>query len=126
MRFNWENYRAELVDTVEKLFDIEAVRFTGCDDGFKDFYDYWYGELGEEAFGCKVVFEDGAVIGVIALAKAPDGVFTVQEVVVAPDKRGQGYGSAILSELLACSERIIGQNIGKATAVIFTLTVVLS
>ena len=122
MTFTWENYRVErtdAVETVEKLFDREAMRFTGCDDGFKAFYDYWYNELGENSFWCKTVFLNGELIAVIALAKAPDGVFTVQELVVAPEKRRRGYGSAILSELLHYSREIIGQEISVANAVIF-------
>ena len=122
MTFTWENYRVErtdIVETVEKLFDREAMRFTGCDDGFKAFYDYWYNELGGENFWCKTVFLNGELIAVIALAKAPDGVFTVQELAVSSDKGGRGYGSAILSELLRYSREIIGQEISIANAVIF-------
>ena len=122
MTFTWENYRVErtdIVETVEKLFDYEAMRFTGCDDGFKAFCDYWYNELGENSFWCKTVFLNGELIAVIALAKAPDGVFTVQELAVSSEKRGCGYGSAILSELLRYSREIIGQEISVANAVIF-------
>lgn len=122
MTFTWENYRVErtdIVETVEKLFDYEAMRFTGCDDGFRAFYDYWYNELGGEDFWCKTVFLNGDLIAVIALAKAPDGVFTVQELAVSSEKRGRGYGSAILSELLRYSREIIGQEIIAANAVIF-------
>ena len=66
MTFIWENYRVErtdTVETVEKLFDREAMRFTGCDDGFKAFYDYWYNELGGESFWCKTVFLNDLSVG---------------------------------------------------------------
>lgn len=119
MRFTWENYSIEHMETVEKMFDCEAVRFTGCDEGFKAFYDYWAKELGEENFWCKTVFLKGKLIAVIALAKSPDETFTIQELVLSPDCRGMGYGSNIISELLCYPLDIIGQEIHSAKAVVF-------
>ena len=43
-------------------------------------------------------------------------MFTIQEFIVSPNHRGKGYGSAILKELLNCSNDIIGQDISIAEA----------
>ena len=46
-------------------------------------------------------------------------MFTIQEFIVSPSYRGKGYGTAILNELLLCSNNIIGQDISFAEAVIY-------
>lgn len=119
MNFMWEDYCTAQSGAVERLFDREALRFIGCDDGFRPFYDYWMEELGPDQFWSKVLFQQGEIIAVIAFAKSPDGVFTIQEIVVAPEKRGCGYGLAALEELLRCGAEIFGQEIHLAEAVIF-------
>ena len=119
MDFIWKDYSQEYEAGVEALFDSEAIRFTGCDDGFKAFYDYWNKEIGADAFWGKVIFLKGELIGVIALAKSPDGVFTLQELALSPAYRGKGCGTTILKALLTNSKKIIGQEITTAKAVIF-------
>lgn len=118
--FIWDSYHVDHEKVVENLLDFEAVRFTGCDEGFKAFYDYWKKELDENSFWCKTIFLKEKLIAVIALAEATDGVFTIQELIVSPDCRNMGYGSAILSELLYYSSDIIGRDIHMAKAVIFS------
>ena len=118
--FIWDSYHVDHEKVVENLLDFEAVRFTGCDEGFKAFYDYWKKELDENSFWCKTIFLKEKLIAVIALAEVPDGVFTIQELIVSPDCRNMGYGSDILSELLYYSSDIIGRDIHMAKAVIFS------
>ena len=48
-----------------------------------------------------------------------EGVFTIMEMLVAPEKRGQGMGSKLIKELLEKSKTIIGIDIEKAEAIIF-------
>ena len=119
MNFIWKDYSFEYAEKIEDFLDKEAFKYTSCEDGFNDFYTYWYNELGESNFWCKVILIENEPIAVISLAKAPDNVFTVQEFIVSPSYRGKGCGSNILRELLFCSKEIIGQEISVAEAVIY-------
>ncbi len=122
MNFKWIDYSNELADTVERFLDEEAVKMTGIDDGFDDYYSYWANEentvVGEN-FWCKVILKDNTPVGVAALCRAPDGEFVLSEIIVSPAMRGRGIGSAVLRELLDNGEAVIGQKIDKAVAVIF-------
>ena len=119
MEFIWGDYCPDYENQVEALFDSDAIKFTGCDEGFRTFCDYWIGEIGPDHFFSKVICREGHLLGVIALAKLPDGVFTVQEFVISPECRGKGYGTRVLKELLQRPNSIIGQEITIAEAVIF-------
>lgn len=119
MKYTWIDYCGAYEAGVEALFDSEAVKFTGCDDGFLAFYDYWRRELKEGEFFAKVILDGGELIGVAALARAEDGVFTVQEFVIAPKHRGKGVGTAALTELINNSKDVIDEEIKTAEAVIF-------
>lgn len=119
MKYTWIDYCGAYEAGVEALFDSEAVKFTGCDDGFLTFYDYWRRELKEGEFFAKVILDGGELIGVAALARAEDGVFTVQEFVIAPKYRGKGVGTAALTELINNAKDVIGEEIKTAEAVIF-------
>ena len=119
MEFIWIDYCTACENEVEALFDSDAVKFTGCDDGFKAFYDYWLGEIGTDSFFCKVIISEEHLMGVIALARAQDGVFTIQEFVVSPEHRGKGLGTMMLKEFLQHSMDIMGQEITVAKAVIY-------
>ena len=119
MEFIWVDYCPDYENQVDALFDSDAIKFTGCDEGFKAFYDYWLPELGQGAFWSKIVFYGDVLIGVLALAKTPEGTFSIQEFVVSPEYRGKGYGTRILIELMAYSKQIIGEEILVANAVIY-------
>lgn len=122
MNFMWIDYSREFAETAESFLDVEAVKMTGIDEGFDDYYSYCANEentvLGEN-FWCKVIIKDNAPIGVVALSRAPDGEFVLSEIIVSPAMRGQGVGNSVLRELLEKGEDIIGQKIEKAMAVIF-------
>lgn len=44
MKFTWDDYSATYKDVVETWLDEEAKKFTGCDDGFEGYYNYWVNE----------------------------------------------------------------------------------
>ncbi|MDE7297428.1 MAG: GNAT family N-acetyltransferase [Lachnospiraceae bacterium] len=121
MKYIWQDYIPEAMEYIETWLDEGAVRTTGLDDGWKYFYEYWKNEddctLGEN-FWCKVVFEDGQPFGAVAFGLW-EGSITIMELLIAPQLRGQGRGTALLQELLRDAVSIIGQPIRRATAVVF-------
>lgn len=121
MNYAWEDYAPETMGYVEKWLDRKAVKLTGMDDGFHDFYEYWANEEGfivGKNYWCKVVFEDDKPFAIIALSLY-EGNITIMETLVAPKMRGKGKGTKVLKELLENSKSIIGIDIHKAEAVIF-------
>ena len=114
MNYAWYDYNPNTMSFVENWLDESAVKFTGLDKGFSDFYEYWAKEDGfvlGKNFWCKVTFENDKPFGVIAFCQH-ERKTVIMEVLIAPDKRGQGKGSLLLSELLE-SEEIIGFAIQK-------------
>lgn len=121
MNFTWHDYNPETMGYVENWLDKLAVRMTGMDDGFRDFYEYWSNEGGcvvGEDFWCKVVFENNEPFAVIACGLY-EGTLNIMETFVAPQKRGQGMGSSVINELLHKAKAIIGVDIEKAEAIIY-------
>lgn len=120
MRFTWRDY-SENMTFVEAWLDAHAVRVTGMDDGWCDFYTYWKNEentvLGEN-FWCKTVYENGEPFAVVAVG-LHDGIFNIMELLVSPEKRGYGRGTALINELINESVAIIGFEIVNAEAVIY-------
>ena len=121
MRFDWKDYAADTMPIVEDWLDDYAVRMTGMDDGWKSFHEYWITEGGMtpgKDYWCKVVYDQAAPFAVIAFSLY-EGNYHVMELLVKPEKRGKGFGTALLRELLSNGEMIIGHRIERATAVIF-------
>lgn len=121
MKFTWNDYSATYKDVVETWLDGEAKRFTGCDDGFEEYYTYWVNEpdtkLGEN-FWAKIILQEKLPVGILVLARW-ENVFTVSEYIISPDYRGNGIGSSALVELLTESKMILGVEILNANAVIY-------
>ena len=120
MAFYWKDYRAETMAFVENWLDADAIRLTGLEDGFRDFYEYWAAEDGYcvgRNYWCKVAYDAEIPIGIIACALY-EGNIKVMEILVAPNKRGLGYGTKMLNEILGTSE-ILGFPVRKSEAVIF-------
>ena len=120
MDFIWQDYDPQTMEYIENWLDEDAVKSTGLDDGFREFYEYWASEDGYavgENFWSKVVFEEDLPFAVIAFGLY-EGKVTIMEIVVAPEKRGRGRGTKLLKELMECEE-ILGFSIEKAEAVIF-------
>lgn len=121
MNFIWCDYNPKTMGYIENWLDECAVKSTGLDEGFRNFYDYWANEDGfvvGEYFWCKVVCENNKPFAVIAFCQHECEI-KIMEIVVEPEKRGQGSGSALLKELLERKE-IIGFAIHKSEAVIFS------
>ena len=120
MNYIWRDYHPETMQYIESWLDKSAVESTGLDEGFRVFYEYWVNEAGfavGENFWCKVVFEDDDPSAVVAFCLQGEEIL-IQEMIVHPEKRGQGKGSELLKELLENKE-IVGFAIHKSKAVIF-------
>ena len=121
MNFGWKDYSARYASIVESWMDAEAKRFSGCDEGWEDYFNYWKNDkqtqLGINFWG-KVVFMHSIPIAVISLALADEKII-VSEFIVAPSYRGRGFGTQILQELLSHGTEIIGFAIHTVRAVIF-------
>lgn len=121
MKFKWIDYSKTYNNIVESWLDEEAICFTGLDEGFEDYLHYWISnpdtKYGEN-FWAKVILENDLPIGIIVISLW-DGEFTVPEIVVSPDRRGKGIGTAVLKEWIDFSGDIVGVCCQKAKAVIF-------
>ena len=120
MNYIWYDYNPNTMGFVEKWLDESAVQATGLDEGFRAFYEYWAKEDGfavGENFWCKVAFESNQPFAAIALCQHEHKTI-VMEVLIAPNKRGQGKGTTLLKELLD-NEEIIGHAIQNCEAVIY-------
>ena len=120
VNFIWRDYDPDTMGFIENWLDESAVKCTGLDEGFHDFYEYWANEDGfvaGENFWCKVVYQEEKPVAVIAFCKDENKI-VIMEILVEPEKRGQGFGTKLLKELLA-SDEIIGFTIYKSEAVIF-------
>lgn len=120
MNFVWRDYNPETMGFIENWLDESAIRSTGLDEGFRNFYEYWANEDGfsvGENFWCKVVSQNDDPFAVVAFCQHENKMI-IMEIVVAPEKRGHGLGTKLLKELLG-SEEIVGFAIHKSEAVIF-------
>ena len=120
MNFVWQDYNPETMSYLESWLDEHTVKATGLDEGFRKFYEYWTNEDGfatGENFWCKVVFEKDEPFAVMAFCQH-ESKMIIMEIVVKPEKRGQGKGSKLIKELLD-REDIVGFSVHKSEAVIF-------
>ena len=121
MKFTWDDYSATYRDVVETWLDEEAKKFTGCDDGFSEYYNYWVNEadtqLGEN-FWAKVILLDDVPVGIL-VPSLWEGVLSISEYLISPENRGKGIGSSALAELLKESQTILGVGFKNASAVIY-------
>ena len=115
MDFVWHDYDPETMGYLENWLDEAAVKATGLDEGFRDFYEYWAKEDGfkvGENFWCKVVCHRDDPLAVIAFCRYEDNM-DIMEILVKPEKRGQGIGSKLLKAFLESF------SVQKSEAVIF-------
>jgi len=121
MKYTWIDYNSSLEKIVDSWLDEYAMRFTGCDEGFEEYYQYWVNDadtkIGEN-FWAKIIVNDAEPIGIVTLGLW-ENVFTISELIIRPDRRGKQFGSSALAELIARSKDIIGVEIQEAKAVIF-------
>ena len=121
MRFQWIDYAPEYEDAVESWLDEDAVRFTGLDEGFREYFRYLihdpdtkYGEN----FWVKILLEKEQPVGIMAVGLW-ENCFILSEIVIAASRRGNGIGSAAIREWIDCSDAIVGVPCENAKAVIF-------
>ena len=120
MDFVWCDYDPSTMAYIESWLDPDAVRFTGLEDGFRDFYEYWASQDGfviGKNYWCKVVFQNSQPIAIIALSLYGQKII-MMELLVEPRKRGQGIATKLLAQLLENKE-ILGFSIQESEAVIF-------
>ena len=121
MTFAWRDYTEADAPMADGWLDEEAIRHTGLDDGFDDCYRYWKEQpeihMGENLWG-KLFSVGDTPVGVCLLGME-NGVLTVSELLIDPVKRGNGYGSAALKELLEKSGDILDKRFVSAKAVIY-------
>lgn len=121
MKYSWIDYTASHKEMVDAWIDEDAKRFTGCDEGFDAYYQYWANEPDTELganFWAKIIIEGTVPIGIMTIGLW-DGVFTISEFIIRPDMRGKGFGASVLAELLSESYEILGTVIKNADAVIY-------
>lgn len=121
MKYNWIDYTIEYATLVEQWMDEDAQKYTGCDEGWENYINYWKNDSGTQwgvNFWCKLICEKSIPFAVIAIGFYDNRV-TISEFIVAPEYRGKGYGTTALRELLSYGIEIIGLKIESAVAVIF-------
>ncbi len=136
MKFLWKDYDPGADAFCEEWLDAEATRLTGLDDGWRAFHAYWTtdGGLAEgRDFFDKVICtppssplspssslpaRGGEPVAAIAFG-LHGRVLHVMELLVRPDLRGRGIGTAVLRELLANGNLLNGGSAVRAEAVIF-------
>ena len=121
MRFDWKDYAADTMPFVKDWLDDYAVRTTGMDDGWRAFHEYWITEGGMtpgKDYWCKVVYDQATPFAAVAFSLY-EGNYHVMELLVKPEMRRKGFGTALMQDLLSYGETIIGHRIDKASAVIF-------
>ena len=121
MTYQWMDYSPDYTSVIETFLDDTARTFTGCDEGWQEYYDCLLKEpsvsFGKN-FWTKVISLEECPIAVIAVG-LEDGRLTVSELIVSPEMRKKGHGTAILRELLLHTQEIIGVSYRQAFAVIF-------
>lgn len=119
--FEWKDYTKEDTALVDSWLDTDAVCMTGIDEGFDAFHQYWKNESSPERgeyFSTKLVSENGHPFAVISYGYC-NGTVTIMEIVVDPAVRGQGKGTAVISEFLNNAAAWIAQPITVFNAVVF-------
>lgn len=129
MIYTWKDYNKNEMEFVENWLDDKARANTGIDDGWYAEYDYWTNADGQTPecdrmqpgvnYWNKLVSLGDTPIAVVELS-CYEGKHHIMEIIVAPHKRSHGHGTAILQELLAHGDQIIGSWINYATSVVFT------
>ncbi len=72
MYYGYHDYNPLTNGFVEGWLDPDGAYFTGCDEGWRSFYEYWLNEpdfnLGVE-YWCKIAFDGADPCGIIALSE---------------------------------------------------------
>lgn len=120
VNYVWKDYNPDTMSFIENWLDESAVNTTGLYEGFRTFYEYWASEDGfvlGSNFWCKVAYVDNKPFAVIAFCQHEHKTI-IMEVLVTPEKRGQGKGSTLLKEFLN-NAGILGFRIQKCEVEIY-------
>ena len=121
MIFEWNDYKNEDAAEIDSWLDEEAVRFTSMDEGWNADAAYWMENTADGMFWCKTISSGGVLTGAVYIVEWNEenqGGFTIGEVLVRPDARGKGIGTAMIKELMDHSIEIIGKRMNSPDAVI--------
>ena len=121
MIYSWKDYDPKAMLFVDNWLEGQAVVLTGLEDGWNAFHNYWITEGGltvGKDYWCKVVYINDDPLAVIAFS-AEKEKYHIMEIVVKPEMRGKGHGTAMLRELLSDGKALFDHRIAEATAVIF-------
>ena len=121
LKYGWIDYTPRFDYLIESWFDKEGKKYTGCDDGFADYFKYWIGQPKikyNENFWAKIILNENVPVGIIVLS-SDEETYYIAEYIISPAERGRGVGSSALRELLDNGDLIIGKTIHKACACIF-------
>ena len=121
MNFTWSDYKTEHAALVDSWLDDTAIKMTGIEDGFDE---EWRATLDEaknfpgcKDF-CKIVSQNGVPFAAVKYGFYQNNA-TVSVIIVDPTQRGNGRGSAVLRELVANTNTLVGEKVDKFDAVIF-------
>ncbi len=121
MQYNWIPYSNDHASLVDSWLDACAMKETGLEDGWRKFYDYWMTENpSDEGKDCCFLISDDKIPFAVIYIAIMDTNITISEYVVAPNKRGMGYGAAALKEFLDHSVQLLNFNASAAKAVVFS------
>lgn len=119
--FQWVDYESKYAQLIDSWLDEEAVSMTGLDMG----WDAYWLALKEDAANypgcadfCKVVFENSMPFAAVCYG-IYQNTMTVSEIVVAPELRGNGMGTRVLSELTGIAKGFGPDVVSRITAVVF-------
>lgn len=122
MEYKWREYTAADAAVIESWMDADARYFTGCDNGWDDYVSCMkqedYIRPGEN-FRCPVISAGDQPVAAAALYLDEDGTLCIPELVVRPDLRGMGHGTAILRALAAYADTMFRGGVLAMEAVIF-------
>ena len=123
MIFEWNDYKTEDAAEIDSWLDEEAVRFTAMDEGWNADVAYWKENTADGMFWCKTISSGGVLTGAVYIIEWNEenqGGFTIGEVLLRPEVRGKGIGTAMIKELMDHSSEIIGKRMDSVDAVVFT------
>ena len=121
MTYRYIDYTPEMESVIDSWLDDDSVYFTGFEDSFASYYDYWINVPDHvlcENYWAKIICDKDTPVGVVVISLAED-IFYFAELLIDPAKRGNGIGTAAIRELLENSKDILGRRIDRAEACIY-------
>lgn len=116
--FQWVDYESEYAPLVNSWLDDDAIAMTGLDMG----WDHYWEAVKEDAANfpgcqdfCKVILQDGVPCAAVCYGIYQNAM-TVSEIVVAPNIRGQGIGTRLLTELIEIAREA---DVNSLTAIVY-------